>query len=200
MADIAYIVRNLHGAWLALLGRPQGLALLDISERGFWLSFWAIVIALPALFLEWLSYGRELGALLPLSVESIMLKSAFVDFFAWLSPLAVFAALAKPLKISHRFAHYVIATNWASVIISYAIVLLLLADYLGPDFEGARIVVSLTFVVGSLVLLFLLTHLTVGADYHASALVFVATIIVSLIVVYGGQSLLGIAYPASSPG
>jgi hypothetical protein len=200
MPDFAYIVRNLYGAWLALLGRPQGLALLDISERGFWRSFWAIAVASPALFLVWLSYGRELCALIPVSVETIMLKSAFVDFFSWLSPFAVFAALAKPLKISHRFVHYVVATNWASVIISYAIVLLLLVDYLGPDFESARIIVSLTFFVGSLILLFLLTHLTVGADYQASALVFVATIIVSLIVVYGGQSLLGIAYPASSPG
>lgn len=200
MPDIAYIIRSIRGAWLALLGRERGLAMLDISERGFWRSFWAIAVALPALFLAWLSYGRELCVLIPVSVETIVLKSAIVDILAWLSPFAVFAALAKLLKISHRFVHYVVATNWSSVIISYAIVLLLLTDYLGPDFESARIIISLTFLVGSLILFFLLTHLTVGADYQASTLVFLATIIVTFIVIYGGQNLLGIAYPVLSPG
>jgi hypothetical protein len=107
MPDIAYITRNLQGAWLTLLGDPRGLALLDLSERGFWRSFWSIVVSFPALFLGWLSYGRELDALIPVSVGTILLKSAIVDLVSWLSPFIVFAALAKPLKISHHFAHYV---------------------------------------------------------------------------------------------
>jgi hypothetical protein len=41
---------------LALMtGKRDGLKLLDLSADGFWNSFYAIVLALPAMFVGWVS-------------------------------------------------------------------------------------------------------------------------------------------------
>ena len=37
----------LTGAWRMMMGKADGLRLLDLSVDGFWNSFFAIVIALP---------------------------------------------------------------------------------------------------------------------------------------------------------
>ena len=40
---------SLTGAWRLMLGKADGLRLLDLSADGFWNSFFAIIVATPAL-------------------------------------------------------------------------------------------------------------------------------------------------------
>ncbi len=53
----------LTGAWRMMMGKADGLRLLDLSADGFWNSFFAIVIALPALIVGWVGVANELSAL-----------------------------------------------------------------------------------------------------------------------------------------
>ena len=41
-----------------MLGKPDGLRLLDLSADGFWNSFFAIVGALPALIAGWVTHRQ----------------------------------------------------------------------------------------------------------------------------------------------
>ena len=43
------IYRQLTGVWQMMTGKPDGIRLLDLSADGFWNSFFAIVVAVPAL-------------------------------------------------------------------------------------------------------------------------------------------------------
>ncbi|UUX51981.1 hypothetical protein NUH88_09805 [Nisaea acidiphila] len=69
----AEIVRALYGCWCLALGRPGAIDMFDRSEAGFYRSFFAAVLALPAIlisdvangsaawisgdFFDWISYG-----------------------------------------------------------------------------------------------------------------------------------------------
>ncbi|MER9338061.1 hypothetical protein NKJ06_29550, partial [Mesorhizobium sp. M0293] len=48
---------SLTGAWRLMLGKTDGLRLLDLSADGFWNSFFAIVVAAPALLVGWVGGG-----------------------------------------------------------------------------------------------------------------------------------------------
>ena len=52
---------SLIGAWRLMLGKVDGLRLLDLSADGFWNSFFAIVIAAPALIVGWVGIANEIG-------------------------------------------------------------------------------------------------------------------------------------------
>ena len=39
----------LAGAWRLMMGKPDGVRALDVSADGFWNSFFAILVAFPAL-------------------------------------------------------------------------------------------------------------------------------------------------------
>ena len=70
-------------------GRTEGLRMLDLSADGFWTSFFGIVIALPALFLGWVSVANDIVAFDPEGAGrlSLILRLALVDLAAWLLPL-----------------------------------------------------------------------------------------------------------------
>ena len=44
-----------------MLGKADGLRLLDLSADGFWNSFFAIVVAAPALIVGWVGIANEIG-------------------------------------------------------------------------------------------------------------------------------------------
>ena len=101
--DIAYIARSLRGAWLVMLGRREGLALLDISEEGFWRSLQAALISLPVFILSWADYARELSVSVPISLGQAIWRIGLTDICAWFLPLIAFALAARRLLLSDRF-------------------------------------------------------------------------------------------------
>ena len=62
-AFVDEIQRYLTGAWRMMMGKADGLRLLDLSADGFWNSFFAIVVALPALIVGWVGVANEIGAI-----------------------------------------------------------------------------------------------------------------------------------------
>lgn len=112
---------NFAGAWAIMRGRPEGLARLDLSLEGFWRSFAAILLLVPFALLALISQqrlvaasGEAPGALSGggLAVEAVALLA---DWFTF--PL-VFALLARPLGLGARYVPFIVARNWAAVIIA----------------------------------------------------------------------------------
>ena len=122
---------NLSGAWAVMRGRANGLTSLDLSLEGFWRSFAAIALVAPFTLLALLSQQRLAEAagesLAPsgLGLEAIAL---IVDWFAF--PL-VFAVLARPLGLGGRYVPFIVARNWASVIIAALVAVIHAAHILG---------------------------------------------------------------------
>lgn len=116
------IQRHLYGAWRLMMGRPDGIRLMDISADGFWNSFFAIVVALPALLIGWLITAGDVAGISPDEGGgrlSLLVRLAVIDLGVWIIPIAGFVALAGPLGLSGRVVHLVVAYNWGEALIGW---------------------------------------------------------------------------------
>ncbi|MER8604599.1 transporter, partial [Mesorhizobium sp. M1233] len=116
-ADETYA--SLAGAWRLMLGKADGFRLLDLSADGFWNSFFAIVVAAPALIVGWVGIANEIGD--PNAFVgrfSMLIRLATVDIGAWVLPLIGLALVAQRVAVRGRIGHYVVATKWDSPIIA----------------------------------------------------------------------------------
>ncbi len=128
---IGHLRDNLAGAWAVMRGRAEGLTRLDLSMEGFWRSFAAIVLLAPFAGLALISQQRLAAAAGEdpagggFGPEAVAL---LVDWFAF--PL-VFAAMARPLGLGGRYVPFIVARNWASVIIAAMVAVIHAAHILG---------------------------------------------------------------------
>ncbi|TIL81775.1 MAG: transporter, partial [Mesorhizobium sp.] len=111
---------SLNGAWRLMLGKADGLRQFDLSADGFWNSFFAIVVAAPALIVGWVGLANEIGDPNAFAGRfSMLIRLATVDIGVWVLPLVGLALVAPRAGIGGRFVHYVVASNWASAIIAW---------------------------------------------------------------------------------
>jgi hypothetical protein len=115
------IVDSLAGAFQIMLGRPEGLNRLDLSLRGFWQSFAAIILVLPFALVGLVSTRHMMGAagdeLRPLGSGDLAIETVAI-LLDWVAFPLVFAALARPLGLGARYVPFIVARNWASVVIA----------------------------------------------------------------------------------
>jgi hypothetical protein len=200
MEPYAYVLRNLHGVWQTMQGRRAGLDLMDVSSDGVWRSFQAVLVALPALWITWISALRDTAPHSALTPASIMVRLAFADAVSWLLPIALFALIARPAKLTHRAAHFIVTNNWSSVIFIAATALTVPFDLLGPDFESLAGFASALVLLVSLVMYFRMLHVTLDAPYEVSIPIYAALIFASLLGIYALYGALGLTYTAPSSG
>ena len=199
MPEAAEIQRYLTGSWRMMMGRPDGIKLLDISADGFWNSFFAIAIALPALLAGWVSIANTITPSHAFvgSRLSIMLRLATVDIGAWVLPLVALAVAARPAGLADRFAHYVISSNWGTALIVWMMLPPTLLRLFYPDAAEIASAVSVLLFLVSLVLSWRLTNSALGKGAGMTTAVFGAMFLVSLAVLYLLQYALGL--DASEP-
>jgi hypothetical protein len=188
----------LLGAWRMMNGKADGLRMLDISADGFWQSFFAIAVALPALFAGWVSIASGMAAANPAGGGSMMLivKLALVDIVAWLLPLVGLALVAPLAGIRDRYAHYVIASNWATAIIAWLMLPPVLITLFAPGARELASLLSLGLFLLTLVFMWRLTNAAIAKGPAMATGVFTGMVIASLFVLFGMQDLLGMAPPA----
>ncbi|GAA4128262.1 transporter [Aminobacter aganoensis] len=189
------IQQYLSGAWRLMLGKADGLRQLDLSADGFWNSFFAILIAVPALIVGWVGVSDEL------TLQSaafagrfgIVVRLALVDIGAWVLPLIVFALVARRVGIGDRFVHYVVASNWASAIIAWLMLPAALLRMVMPAAQSATSMLSLALFVLSMVLSWRMTNAAIGKGPAVGSAVFAGMFLVSLLVLFSLQAMFGIS-------
>lgn len=191
------IEQYLSGAWRLMLGKADGLRLLDLSADGFWNSFFAILIAAPALTVGWVGVSDEV-ALHTVTFAGrfgIVVRLALVDLGAWVLPLIAFALVAPRAGVGDRFVHYVVASNWASAIIAWLMLPTALSRMLFPAAQDFTSLLSLGLFGLSMVLTWRMTNATIGKGAAVGSAVFTAMFMVSLLVLFSLQALFGIYVP-----
>ena len=104
----------LDGMWRLLTFKPDWEWEFDVSMRGIWRSFLAVVIALPLVVIAILSLWHQNG--------SVQVTPYLLSFAASWVVFPLTAALAvRVLNVPGRFAHWVVLHNWG-VIYLYAII------------------------------------------------------------------------------
>ncbi|ESW73274.1 transporter [Mesorhizobium sp. L103C119B0] len=191
---------SLNGAWRLMLGKADGLRLLDLSADGFWNSFFAIVVAAPAMIVGWVGTANEIGDPNAFAGRlGMLVRLATVDLGSWLLPLVVLALVASRAGIGDRFVHYVVASNWASAITAWMLLPSALIRLFLPSGNPVAELVWLVLVVLSLVLTWRMTNAAIGKGAAVGSAVFAGMLVVSLAVLFGLVALLGITVPTAAP-
>jgi len=191
---------SLTGAWRLMLGKADGLRLLDLSADGFWNSFFAIVVAAPAMIVGWVGTANEIGDPNAFAGRlGMLVRLATVDLGSWLLPLVALALVASRAGIGDRFVHYVVASNWASAITAWMLLPSALIRLFLPSGNPVAELVWLVLVVLSLVLTWRMTNASIGKGAAVGSAVFAGMLVVSLAVLFGLVALLGITVPTAAP-
>ena len=191
---------SLTGAWRLMLGKADGLRLLDLSADGFWNSFFAIVVAAPAMIVGWVGTANEIGDPNAFAGRlGMLVRLATVDLGSWLLPLVALALVASRAGIGDRFVHYVVASNWASAITAWMLLPSALIRLFLPSGNPVAELVWLVLVVLSLVLTWRMTNAAIGKGAAVGSAVFAGMLVVSLAVLFGLVALLGITVPTAAP-
>ena len=194
MPSAEEIHQYLHGAWRTMLGRTDGLHELDLTVDGFWNSFFAIVVALPALIVNWVTIADSYG---DVAVDfedrfAIFIRLAVIDLVAWLLPLAGLALVAPRLRLADRYVHYVVASNWTTAIIAWlmlppAILLLFL-----PDQTDMAWFLSLAIFIASQIFVWRMTNVAIGRGAATASAVYAGMFAASIAILIVLQWLLGL--------
>lgn len=188
------IQRYLTGVWRMMLGRPDGLKLLDLSADGFWNSFFAMVVAIPPLGVAWVAFANDISALGGDfgNRVSIVLRLAALDFSTWVVPLAVLAAVARPAGLADRFVHLVVSSNWASALLAWIMLPPSLLGLFAPGATDMNSLLSLVFLVIAMVLSWRVTNVAIGKGAAVASAVFAGMFVMSLVTLFVLQPLLGL--------
>jgi hypothetical protein len=137
----------LQGLWLLLTGKPEGFHYLDLTERGFWRSWWAILFCLPPTLLSWASFRLYFLAQAPRGTETgaaFFVKLAVVEAANWLIPLLVVLVVARLVGFGSAALPLIIAFNWLSVPLQWAYVPVSLIQIWAPADTSASLLYLLT--------------------------------------------------------
>ncbi len=200
MPDTAYIARQLRGAWNVMLGRPEGLEALDISEAGFWRSLTAVLVSLPPLLLSWTITGREIAASSSMTVPSVVWRLSVIEMAAWFLPLLVLAFTARPLGFGDRFVHFFIASNWASAVLVYLASPYDLIELFAPDADNLHLIAGLIILTIVIVAMVRLIHLTLRQSYPVSIAVLLFLLLLTFLTVDALEAAFGLVYPENAAG
>ncbi|PAP96865.1 transporter [Mesorhizobium wenxiniae] len=188
---------SLTGAWRLMLGKADGLRQLDLSADGFWNSFFAIVVAAPALIVGWVGLANEISDPNAFAGRfGMLIRLATVDIGAWVLPLVGLALVAPRAGIGGRFVHYVVASNWASAIIAWIMLPAALIRLFLPSANEFAVLASLLLFALSMILTWRMTNAAIGRGAAVGSAVFAGMFVASLVVLFGLEALLGIGAPA----
>ncbi|MEZ5782972.1 MAG: transporter [Rhizobiaceae bacterium] len=196
MLDTREIQHSLTGAWRVMTGRPDGMRMLDTSLEGFWDSFFAIIVAFPALAIGWFASADTFVQYIEgVSRASIVARLAIVDLAVWLLLLIILGLVAKQVGIADRFVHYVVSGNWASAVLVWMMVPPSLLKLVAPDTADFASMLSLALFLLSMVLTWRQTNVALAKGPGLATAVFVAMFVCALLVLIVTQGLLGLDSP-----
>lgn len=201
MPSAEEIQQYLTGAWRMMMGKADGLRLLDLSADGFWNSFLAIAIALPALIVGWVGVANELSQLSAVfgSKLSIVTRLAAIDLATWILPLLALAAVAPRAGIADRFVHLVVSGNWASALIVWIMLPPSLLRLFWPAASDASALVSFLLFVLTMALSWRMTNVAIGKGPAIATAVFAGMFVVSLAVLLILQGAFGLTATPQVP-
>ncbi|MBL4907921.1 MAG: hypothetical protein JKX94_10760 [Sneathiella sp.] len=157
MARFPEILWSLFGCYRLALRDEKALSYFNLSEKGFWSSFTAILVAIPILCVQNL-LGYNFSAT-GISLLPFLLLYIVTMVITWGLYLAAIGFASKYLNVSDKFSVFVIVYNWAQVALMalWLPFFILTLGLLGPEITS---VFGLLFVVISYVFLWFVLKAT----------------------------------------
>ena len=167
--------RSFRGTLDLLNSRTEGLKSFDMSERGFWRSFAAIWLTLPAYIVSLAFERLRLGLAQP---GHSLLDNIWLDLVVALGHVMSFVALpvamiwvVRAFRLTGAYVPFVIVTNWITVIGQLALAVPAMLLLLGWATPALASIFSLAFAVIILRLQWFATKVTLRVSGSLAAAV-----------------------------
>lgn len=186
MSRIEEAARGIYGAWRLGHGDASGFSFFDTSIAGFWRSFFAMMVALPA-YAALVAVGManlegEINWQGIVVVEAI---AYVIDWFAF--PLAAIY-VCQWLNKSERYTRLIVALNWAKVLIA---IIMLPATVIAAQAPGSVLaLIPVAIFVGVLAYVWNVTRMALGANWGEAMMVTMVNLTLGVIVSLWARSLL----------
>lgn len=178
------IARSLIGAWRLFLDRSDAMRFFDVSVDGFWRSFGAILLILPAYILVLLAdqarIPTEAMAGGSFDATAFFANRAFWLLLNWVALPFLLALVAGPLGFSRTYASYVVARNWCAVLTVAPFGLIALLTLAGLLSNEIASVISLAIIVVVIRFDYLIARRALGADVGLAVAVVLADLAIGL--------------------
>lgn len=171
---------SLHGVLRLAAKDPGGMVYFNISAEGFWRSFFAAVLILPAYLLR-LALPADDEPVIDWTFAGLLAELTYY-VLAWAAFPVAMVFIARLLGVMQGYAAYIIVYNWAQVPIMIVLLAVNLIDYLGLMAQGLAIFVYMTVVLTILYYLWYIARITLGVAWH-TAVGIVAVDIVLMVVI-----------------
>ncbi|MEO1747618.1 MAG: hypothetical protein AAFR27_03195 [Pseudomonadota bacterium] len=179
---IDYALHHCECALRIVRGDPSALEDMDISTDGFWRSFQAIIVALPATFFTRVIFGQDLiSEGVVGSVFSLVGSQAIIDIILWILPIIALAMALPPLGLGKNYTGLIIARNWLSAVVAYIVAAIALVYMLAP--VEASSFVALLFLAIIMVSIWMFLRVTIAALPQNRSIAY-AIVIVEVIVIF----------------
>jgi len=113
------VTRSLRASWRLLSADATALPDLDLSREGFWRSYLALVLTIPAM-IPVLAAERSLAGLSNagglFDAPGLLAAVATAELLAILAVPALLIALAPTLLSAPRLTSFIIAWNWTGIL------------------------------------------------------------------------------------
>lgn len=184
------IVRSLTGAWHVFLDRQDADHYFNLSITGFWRSFRAVALIVPAYALSTLTAWTTLPAE---ADEGLFVLSKAVSLaIDWVAFPIVLALVADRLRVSSTYSAYVIVRNWASVIATTPFAIISILYILGPIGQEVASTLSLAVLFVILRYNYLIARRVLQVGIPLAIGVVVVDFILSLSIDAGISALFGV--------
>jgi hypothetical protein len=116
------VVRALKGSFRLLRREHDGFRAFDTSFEGFWRSFAAMILTLPAFIVLLAERRLEAGLVLADSGlfddTALVAREALVFVVPWIAFPLVMIGFVRIMHLEQRYVGYIVAYNWSGVIAS----------------------------------------------------------------------------------
>ena len=117
MITMIEVAHGIYGAWRFAHFDHTGMTYFDQSIEGFWKSFFAAVIVLPAyIVLLALARDSQPEAMTGAPIVRVVFIEAIAYVLAWVAFPLMMTVIADLLDRRERYIGFIVAANWSSVI------------------------------------------------------------------------------------
>ena len=176
----------LAATWRLMLGKAEAVGDLDLSADGFWNSFFAMAVALPALFVMWTNEANQLapGAVNLSERLGLVLRLAIIEGVAWVLPVLAVAFALHKMGRSDRVVPFVVANNWGQALIVWIILPAIVLNSFVPSLADVVLWVLVALFVASLVLFWRLNNAVLGMGAAVPTAAIAAMVVAPLVIDY----------------
>lgn len=180
------VTRSLGASWRLMSAGAQALPDLDLSREGFWRSYLALVLTVPAMIAA-LAAERVLAGLSNATglFDAPLLLAAVVaaELLAILAIPALLVGLAPTLLHSPRFTSFIIAWNWAGIVSASLMAVPAAVFALGWSNPGIATIQSVAFASIVLRLRYCVARAAFGAESGVAGAIACASVLADYAVI-----------------